>query len=191
MPRPLAKRFTAGTAAQAWLEETFETWIESLSPAERKALRFYKGDGYREINQVLRYGGESDPDILQAIEDLDVALSRFQLPEPVIAYRGLGSQALFTQAEDLIGDTIEEPAYLSTSLLRSVAEGYLSARSEWRVLEEILVPGGVAVGAYVGAPDLVEPMEEHEFLLPRGTELAVHAVRREADHVRLEVEVTI
>lgn len=146
--------FDQADRAREWLRETFSSWEESLTDAEREAVRRYKGDDYEQVNDALRNREGLDEDLLAVVEDLDVALERMRVPESVVVYRGIDDSSADVISELQPGFTREEMAYASTSLLRQVTEYFLD-RAEVPVLQQILIPGGATVGAFVGAPDLV------------------------------------
>ena len=57
---------------------------------------------------------------------------------------------------------------------------------EDRAVGEVVVPGGLHVGAFVGAPDLILDMDEAEILLPRESRFRL-VNRLAADYIQLEV----
>lgn len=172
-------------AARAWITERFAEWARSLSPGERSAIIAYKGTAYAEINGALRGGSTDDDDIVEAIDGLDEALSRYALPEAVVVYRGVVSDDLAAIFDTLTeGQTIEDDGYWSTSLLRSVAEKFLTDEAEddeIKFVMEILLPAGTHA-IYAGAPDLLHDLNEAEILLARGSRFIVRDTR-DADDV--------
>ncbi len=134
------------------------------------ALRAYKGSAFQDLNEALRFGGMSD-ELHALVEDLDVPLGRMRLSEPVVAYSAF--ELPVVDLDDLVGDVITDEAYLSTSLLRSVAEEFVS--SPQTLLAEIVLPAGAEVGVYAAAPDLIAYLGEAELLLPRGSALEIRA----------------
>lgn len=173
-----------------WITERFTAWEASLSDAERVALTNYKGSGYKAINR-LRRGIELDmhteAELAQAEQDadaLDLALARFQLPESVVVYRGI-ADPLFADDADLLvsGAELHDDGFLSTSLVREIAEGFLSSDEEDNLLLRITLPGGLHA-IHAGAPDLIVPsMFEAEILLPAGTRFRVAQTPSPTDYV--------
>lgn len=100
-----------------------------------------------------------------------------------MVYRGVVSDDLAAIFDTLAeGQTIEDDGYWSTSLLRSVAERFLSEGDdddEIKFVMEIL-PHAI----YAGAPDLVHDLREAEILLPRGSRFAVRTTRDASDTER-------
>jgi len=71
-----------------------------------------------------------------------------------------------------------DPGFYSTSLVRKVAERFLTSDPEYpSLLAEIVIPGGTSVGALVGAPDMIDERAEAEILLPRNTEFSIIATQ--------------
>lgn len=149
----------------------FTAWFESLTVAELRALRTYQSSetAYGFINGILR--GHIDPGrnpaagrALSYLPHLDSAIAKGRTTEPLVVYRGLASAGLY--AKLMIGDTVQERGYLSTSFDREVA---LSFASE--LLLEIEVPVGTpaALMGLLGRPG------EAELLLARRTLLGMKA----------------
>lgn len=162
-PQVSARRFDSYQQAGAWLRATFGAWADQLTDAEYEAVRYYASPAYQQLNLALRQQQPLDPYQQQHVAALDRAL-RVPLPEPVIAYRGLELE----QPVDFTaraGRPLVFPAYVSTSLLRSVAEGFcaLAASDHHAVLFETVLPAGTLAGC----PDLIQPTLEAELLLPR------------------------
>lgn len=178
------RRFDDRDSARAWLSSTFAPWEASLTAAEQEALSAYKLDAYEPLNEALRFGVDLGDEDEQLVRDLDTALSRFRLPEPVIVFRGFVDPAVQAAA---IGREFIDFGYFSTSLLRIVAEDIIGSESQdERVLAQVTVPGGAQIGAFVGAPDLVRDFGELEILLPRESRFRITG-RSDAENIELEV----
>ena len=179
--------------AHLWLAATFADWVRELTEPERDALALYKGEGYRKVNGALRGAVEMTEQVETTVEDLDVAIARMALPESVVVWRAIALPQLAQAPDDLVGDVIEEAAYVSTSLLRTVAVDFLQSCVEAGdgVLERITLAGGahVAIPVHAAAPDLIHELDEAELLLARGTRLRVTADRRDQPHRTLDLEV--
>lgn len=183
-----ARRFQDGAEADKWLKRVFGDWAASLTEPEREAVYKYKQEDYEEINAALRNPVQMNEAIETAVDDLDLALSRMRLPESIVVYRGFDGSHLLPAIETLAGDIIEEHAYVSTTLLRRVAEGFCASADE-AVLAQTIVPGGTHVGAFVGAPDLIDERHEYEILLPRSTFLRINDVDHDGVNPVIDMEV--
>jgi hypothetical protein len=150
---------------------TFEGWLAALSDAEREALHEYKWIAAEPLNTALREDADVTDEQVELVRQLDLSLSRFRLPEPILVYRGTGA----TEFHSLpVGSEFTDPAYVSTSLLRIVAEDMVHDYApELREISRIVIPGGTSIGAYVAAPELISDLAELEILLPRLTRFRI------------------
>src|SRR5438477_2432659 len=101
-----------------------------LSPAELSAVRRYQAldRTYQLVSAVLT--GRLSPDDLTAeqsaavlgiVDGLDAATGRWELPEPVRAYRGQRSIVRLFGDLPPVGAEIEAESFLSTTIYREVA----------------------------------------------------------------------
>ncbi len=162
-PQVSARKFDSYQQAGAWLRATFGAWADQLSEAEYEAVRYYASPAYQQLNLALRQQQPLDPTQQRHVVALDRVL-RVPLPEPVAAYRGLELE----QPVDFTtrtGRPLVFRGYVSTSLVRSVAEGFcaLAATNHHAVLFQTVLPAGTLAGC----PDLIQPTLEAELLLPR------------------------
>ncbi|MEU3600696.1 putative T7SS-secreted protein [Streptomyces sp. NPDC006798] len=106
------------TEAAKFGGQHWNDYADSLPEESRQALRDYSGPMYKEMNGYLR--GDADmgtPEVLRNIENADKALAGRTVPEDVMVVRGQDVGYLKAESpEDLIGQKIKEPGYLSTSL---------------------------------------------------------------------------
>jgi len=164
-----AQTFEAQATAGSWLGDTFGRWADALPRDELAALGHYKGDEYASLNAALRRRRELSAEQARQVTLLDRALDRFALAEPVVAYRGF-----HLVGQPILGAEIQDLAYVSTSLLRRHAEGFLALPAEQPfrpALARVLLPAGTRCGA----PDLIEYLGEVEILLPRRSRFTIHA----------------
>lgn len=163
--------------------KSVDKWQSDISNSELSAAELYTGSSYADWNDSLRTkdgkGWEVNTD------NLDNALSKFELKENIVTYRGLGRGALkamfgsdapdIKTINDMKGSIISDKAFLSTSIDRSVAEDF----SGLRYILKINVPKGKGRGAYV------DPISMHsgerEFLMPRNTNLKISGVYRDSN----------
>lgn len=169
------RKFKTEDEAAEWVDDVSPEWLASLTRDEKAAIRLYSGDSYRDINDLLR-SGQSDPQWDGVIQQISSGLQKFDLKDPITAYRGLYHD-VYTYAE--IGDTLTEAAFVSASLLRGTA-------FSGDVLLEIRLPAGKSGAAIVALSDYPE---EYEFLLDRGTKFRIIDKRKENGKTIYIVEV--
>lgn len=104
------------------MENWCEDWIQEISFAEKKSVRVYTGNAYKEMNMFLRgqmpYTSYAE-DINQATE----ALKKASIPEEVIVRRGsdynmlkeLGIDISEENKDKLVGTVVTDKGFLSTS----------------------------------------------------------------------------
>jgi phage gp29-like protein len=141
-----------------------------LSALQAGAVGWYKGEeGYARINSALRAGR---PDaVREHIERLDQAIAASKAKADLVVYRGLSRRHVAGgDLESLVGATIADGAYASTSLNPRVARNF-GGRGDSAIIE-IRVPKG-APALYA---DRVKNFHENEVLLPRNAVLKVSKV---------------
>ncbi|MFE4601077.1 putative T7SS-secreted protein [Kitasatospora indigofera] len=133
-------------AAREYGAKTWNETADNLPPEQRRAVENYtldsetapKGQSYQDINRSLRDEIPRTSQIDHQVAELDKALQAHPVPEDIVVTRGTDLRHLdVTNPEDLVGRTITEQGYMSTSL------GDLPAM--YRGKEAILhlsVPGG-------------------------------------------------
>jgi ADP-ribosyltransferase exoenzyme/Phage Mu protein F like protein len=171
---------------EEWDEKVSEPWRNKLTIAEATAIRNYTDDVYRPINKYLRENkldGYSEEEIKQIIEDISSGISKFNLEENIITYRGLEDNIWNSPPEILVGMKLEEQSFVSTSIDKAVSfDGSFKGKvqMEWRI------PAGT-VGAYINS--ISEFDHEHEFLLNKGTKYKVIDAVEEDGIIKMIVEV--
>ncbi|SDC76008.1 putative T7SS-secreted protein [Streptomyces prasinopilosus] len=123
-----ARSFADPDAAISYGRDNWNRYVDDLPPETRQALRDYTGEPpypgapgyatYREMNGFLRGDPElGTPEVLNNIREVDRALAGNPLPEDVMVVRGSGVNHIdFDDVDDLVGRTVTDPAYTSTSL---------------------------------------------------------------------------
>lgn len=150
----------------------------SLSTEQRAAVRWYTGDGYSDVNELLR--GQADPDsfsprryrqIQERTEALRSAMA--SNPRSVSVARGMSADALGLGPDptpeavrELVGRTLVHDGFTSTTADRGL-------QSVGNVRLEIDVPQGVP-SLWLG--DNSAKPEEQELLLAPGVRVQVDAV---------------
>lgn len=141
----------------------------SLPAAQRDAVNRYTGDTFYKLNQALRAGDTSDPEVRR----LDAAMKPSS--DDLIVTRHVGADAFglkdsaLAQIESLVGKKIRDDAYSSTALGSPYAGGLGG------VTMHIAVPKGTPM---VNVAGLSNNPHEREILLDRGIELAVAKVTK-------------
>jgi hypothetical protein len=172
-----------GAAADAWGAPRYQEWWDSLNPDEQRALRMYQDMTHGSINHYLREGTAHQPyteaQLQGMIKDLDRALARGRLGRDVTVYRGVYSARVVygTTPEGLVGRTIHDKGFHSTSLSRKIAQEDFAGRHPEAVTFRIQVPKG-SKGGYLGSLGSRDMVHEREFLLPRGQKYRVTKVTK-------------
>lgn len=152
-PIVTARDIDNGAEAVDFEIDEFQSWRDSLNPAELRAAQEYALDSTR-LNAYIRGDGPPPPGInaAQRMRELDAAISH-PLSTGLTVYRGVGADYLGlnltseSAIKALVGKTIRDSAYLSTAMTREVGETY--ARG---VVFKISVPKGTKAMS----PDIAE-----------------------------------
>lgn len=117
--------------------------------------------------------------IRDMITNLDSAIGRFELKDPIRVYRTCEKDVL-EALKAQPGAVFRDPGYVSTSALsKKVASG--------NIVMEIDVPPGIGHGAWINPLSGAED-EEFEFLLPRGSEFKVLGVSQRGGDTVIHME---
>ena len=162
-------------------------WEKSLSESEDYAIGDYTGGGYYDINEYLRKTGDWESInaayVIQQIEGLDSAISRYELKDNIRVQRGVMNDVIDRLAEqhdvqnslsELVGKKYVESGYSSTTAL----QGNRVATAKPTILD-IEVPAGVGRGAYVNRLAGQFQDTEYEFLIKRGASFTIEEVIEE------------
>ncbi|MDR8409788.1 hypothetical protein MTP10_13690 [Nonomuraea sp. 3-1Str] len=186
-----ALRHTSNAEGRAWAQENLP--LPDLTTEELRALRFYGGHGYLEINPALRAKAADpdvvwSPDVTNQISAIDQAIAKSHLPSDIVLHRGVGKRLLDSLNVDinsvdemkrLRGRVITEPGYMSTSVGRR-------AGFDGEVRMMLRVPKGhEALNMY----PITELSVEREVLLRRSTRYIVRGVYRKDGQWYLEADV--
>lgn len=189
-----------GGAAQSYKEvsddsifdESVDKWKSELSEEEEGAIGDYTSNYAYKLNDRLRRG--DNPEDLADVMELDSALSKFNLTENIVTYRGVTSDALESSfgfapsAEyintNLVGTVIQDLGYGSTSTRKGIAQDFGSD-----YMFKINIPKGKGRGAYVES--MSSSIGEYEFLLKRGYKLKITGATKSslADKAVIHVDV--
>ncbi len=167
-------------------QEHAQRLIPDMNRHQQKAMDSYKGAGYVDVNNALR--GKDEPLVNymtergrdKTIERLDSVFEHeaAEVVEDVKVFRGMHSMAAAELGEDIVGETLVDDGFMSTSLSEAHAEYFAG--------------GGVVLEVNLQAGDKAIPLDEltvggadeDEMLLPRGTELRVDAVEMQGAMVK-------
>lgn len=175
---------------EAYENSMFGSWNNNLSMDEVASIGAYSGDAYSGINGLLRHcmtekmvdswNSTEARSLQDMIQNIDSAISRFDLKSPIKVYRTCEKDVLRNLKLEP-GSTFHDDGFVSTSVIsEKVASG--------NIVMEINVPAGKGHGAWInplsGAQD-----EEWEFLLQRGSDFRVQSVDSRGDDtvVRLDL----
>ena len=158
------------------LDASVDQWMNDITQNELDRTKYYTGAGYADWNDSLR--NDDGKGYENFTKGLDGAISKFNLDQDIITYRGLSygaMEAMFGEATPSIesinamkGAIVSDKAFLSTSIDKSVAKG--SFFSDGYVFK-INVPKGKGRGAYVNK--ISQHNGEMEFIMHRNTQLKV------------------
>lgn len=150
-------------------------------PKEFKAVNDYFNQNAPQYQIELRSPGRW-PDARPNIALIDSLFERSAgLQRPTILYRGIKNSNYIPQQKYAqiiknlkVGDVLEEPGYMSTSIDRDMAEGF----SKNGFVFEIEAPAGSKVISPLMNDELLRPYAdpERELLLPRNTKLQIVAI---------------
>ncbi len=182
--------------------EAYRPWAQGLSPEEASAIKLYTGSPQARISHAMRgstttAGGFSmDPfadeshaslipgsppidtpgDVMsEVVPYLDSALSRGSAPGDMMTYRlaqRIGGLTPET-AESMIGQTVSDPSYLSTTI-NPWDRFYGNNASPKDMILDMMVPHGGS-GGY--ADSLSNWAKEKELILPRDAQFRVADAR--------------
>lgn len=155
------------------------------SDEDKEVILEYTEEGYAWINTSMR-SPEQDltPHITQAMVS-DVNATLRPIPTAIKVYRrveleAFGSDVTINNVADLVGQTRQDPAFLSTSIISRINPQLFG-----NVLMELDVPTGVR-GAYV---ESISKLGEYEMLLEAGLRLHITDVQVHGQEVRVKVTV--
>ena len=107
-----------------WGDKAFADWRHALTRDEKLAISAYTKNGYKKINAVLRGTATPKDYIAQTHKQIDLlssALRKAIMPETILTFRTTSFTPLGKLADlkpyELIGKTIQEKGFFSTSLL--------------------------------------------------------------------------
>lgn len=116
-----------------------------LTSDEKKAMYEYTMSGYQDINDFLNNKFEGYDNTQDFIEKIDNAISKYELKENLVTFRGSNKKHYLNYD---VGDIINEKMYYSTSLNENIAKTFFNDKAT-PIMLEINVPKGTP-SIYVG-----------------------------------------
>lgn len=165
--------------------------IGEISDAEMTSIKNYARTSYRTINPGLRYdwrpnfrGIPDDEETILAfkkeIENLDSVMARSYLSEDLTLYRGARSREFqnldIDEAEKLVGQTIQDKGFLSTSLDEDFARIGFSVDSVADQVGFIIKAPKGTHGIDINGLKASQFTAEKEILLDRNTKFKINKV---------------
>lgn len=182
------RTFKDDEAADEWGKRAYND--AKISPRQAEAIDEYTQDS-EELNGYLRgrvkATGEERRQLSENVAALDSALRNNPLPETVVVNRGMGFSAFGGRSPgDIVGDTFEDPAYMSTAL--TVDTPIFSKGN--KVLMNLTVPKGTP-SYYANAADEPNAPEEQELILGRRQKFRINGARydEKADQWIVDAEI--
>ncbi|MGG0397441.1 ADP-ribosyltransferase, partial [Bacillus toyonensis] len=204
---PLDFKSVCKSEATDWGNKLFSLWDNLTPQIEKDAVRGYTGIDYEDINSYLRsdyFDVRDQEKIKRSIQQMDLAFSRVRLYEDMIVYRRASESAFGYQEGTLVNEGVidmeqfemfknrfqgkykKDPTYISTSIVKDVAEGF----SNRPILLKIHVPKGVPA---MYLDPLTHFSGEMELLLPRNRTYKVKTIspvtEEDREYVMLDVEI--
>ena len=180
------KKFLSPEDAEKWADEIFNEWFDTLSKAEKKAIKKYTEKNYGNINDVLRgkakeFVGNNE----KYVNALNRVFAKSEgIPDAITVYRGADKAMLGNlkdiKVDKLVGKVIEEKGFMSTSLIKDKAFG-------GNLLLEINAPKG-AKGISVAK---FSKFDEAEILFDKGQILMIKKAIQENNCLKLICEIIL
>lgn len=177
-----------GGAATDWYEKTRDQY-DALDDDQKEVIKDYSGSYSRRINTA---SGEGTQD--WRVDTLAEAIDQMPFQEDEVLWsatnlarmgvEGFDKYSTTEQLQALIGQTMTSAAFVSTSISRSTAKGFMK---EVRTLVKIEAPEGTK-GVFIDGARSDNPGES-EVLLQKNTSFVVTGVSQEGDYAALHVRV--
>ena len=181
----------------AAFDSSYQNWRKQINSSEKNEIEEYTGSGYVSINGVLRETSNPPSQVkdsyLARADNISSALSKFELNDNIVVFRGVnldafglsGGDDMFSTATEkgmkaLVGTTFVDKGFMSTSAVKSAAFNSKDARIS------INVPKGKGRGAWV--KPLSTYSYENEFLLQKGSGLKITKVEKVGGHWEIQAD---
>lgn len=181
-----AKTFTEAELRNGAAKKQWGGWSKKLSGQEKDALKAYSSEPFDELatdyikmNNHLR-GKDKNPskETRDTIRRVDSAINKGSIPQDTTVFRGFPASILGDDPAKIVGKTITDKAYTSSSMSERVASQFSKD-----LIAEIKIPKG-SKGAFMDATltkgdlDQLGRDPEHELLLPRNSKFRVLGTKK-------------
>ena len=152
--------------------------LQTLSEGEAKAAASYTDGLYKDMNQPLRAGtsmGLLDQDIKGNIKALDSAIEKSPIKGDMELHRGMSAHAtgeMFGKGGPQVGMVVKDNGFVSTSKDRAIIAEFEGAGGTHITVDAKAGQKALEAQGFSNAP------EEHEVILPRGSQFTVTSVTR-------------
>lgn len=189
--------FNTENEADTAFDLSYQHWRKQINSSEKNEIEEYTGSAYVPINGVLRETSNPPSQVkdsyLARADNISSAISKFELTENIVTYRGvnldafglLGGDNIFSAETEkgmkaLVGTTFVDKGFMSTSAVKSSAFNSKDAKIS------INVPKGKGRGAWV--KPLSTYFYENEFLLQKGSGLKITKVEKVGGHWEIQAD---
>jgi hypothetical protein len=147
-------------------------WVNTLTPEEVKATRWYTKGGYQEIYSFQQFNeiaveGRTKEQLNSYIQNINTALAKYKREEPIIVYRGVGmvgnNTRLSTDEASVFfktGDEYSYESYSSTSMDSSIAGKFSSSNIVLALKTKKAVPVTSLSQHGLGEKELIIPPKQ-------------------------------
>lgn len=165
---------------QALLQAYFK-WLNTLSPEMQAIITAYTYGDFFYMNHALRANypeNTSDAELAQRINLLQEALLSSKIPFDTTVFRGVETSISAAEARKMIGQTMVEPGFASTSLDFHTGFEFTGFKepgnTSVRTVYQFHLPKGLS-GGYIST--MSGNQSEKEMLLPKGSRFRISGVR--------------
>ena len=175
------REFHTDDEAEHWAE----IYYPDLCGEQRKSnpdyerLFSYGGSCYKWYNKALRYGWGDSEDIMHEVQQLIDILDKYELSEPVVAYRythKMDVKLLCLGKRPQSGMRFADKAFFSTSLVKSSLDKF-KKKYGCNCLLKLYLPKGIHC-AYISLRGTDSLLDEQELLLQRNMEFEIIKIHR-------------
>lgn len=175
------REFYSAEEAEQWAEIHYPDLCgeKRKTNPDYERLFSYGGSCYKWYNKALRYGWGYSEDIMCEVQQLTDILDKYELQEPVAAYRYTHKQdmkLLCLGKRPRLGMCFADKAFFSTSLVKSSLDIF-KKKYGCNCLLKLYLPKGLHC-AYISTKDTFSVLSEQELLLQRDTEFEIIKIHR-------------